>query len=425
MRIFALPLLKRMNFRHIALLTLVVVVAPFTGSTQIVNQSDRALQVQLNTITTAVPFLMIAPDSRSGAMGDAGVAISPDANSVHWNSAKLGFLEQDIEASLSYSPWLRALVNDMSLAYLSGYKKISKTQGIGGSLRYFTLGEITFTDDNGSIIRPFKPAEFALDIGFGQRLSERFSGGIAARFINSNLTGGVNVAGADSRPGRSFAVDLSAFYTNDDVKVGGKDAIFNWGVNISNIGAKMRYTNTDRRDFIPTNLKLGAALTLELDDYNDLTITTDFNKLLVPTPPIYNAEGDSILSGRDPDVGTATGIVQSFYDAPGQFDPETNSIVSGSILGEELREVNISAGLEYWYDKQFAFRSGYFFEHLTKGNRQFITIGAALRYQVMTIDISYLISTTQNNPLANTLRFSLRFGLGGKASGGENATPSE
>jgi hypothetical protein len=187
----------------------------------------------------------------------------------------------------------------------------------------------------------------------------------------------------------------------------------------------MRYTNTDRRDFIPTNLKLGAALTLELDDYNDLTITTDFNKLLVPTPPIYNAEGDSILSGRDPDVGTATGIVQSFYDAPGQFDPETNSIVSGSILGEELREVNISAGLEYWYDKQFAFRSGYFFEHLTKGNRQFITIGAALRYQVMTIDISYLISTTQNNPLANTLRFSLRFGLGGKASGGENATPSE
>lgn len=425
MRIFALPLLKRMNFRHIAFLTLAVVVAPFVGSAQIVNQSDRALQVQLNTITTAVPFLMIAPDSRSGAMGDAGVAISPDANSVHWNSAKLGFLEQDIEASLSYSPWLRALVNDMSLAYLSGYKKISKTQGIGGSLRYFTLGEITFTDDNGSIIRPFKPAEFALDIGFGQRLSERFSGGIAARFINSNLTGGVNVAGADSRPGRSFAVDLSAFYTNDDVKVGGKDAIFNWGVNISNIGAKMRYTNTDRRDFIPTNLKLGAALTLELDDYNDLTITTDFNKLLVPTPPIYNAEGDSILSGRDPDVGTATGIVQSFYDAPGNFDPETNSIVSGSILGEELREVNISAGLEYWYDKQFAFRSGYFFEHLTKGNRQFITIGAALRYQVMTIDISYLISTTQNNPLANTLRFSLRFGLGGKDSDGQDATPSE
>jgi hypothetical protein len=425
MRIFALPLLKRMNLKHFAYLAALILLIPVVASAQIVNQSDRALQVQLNTITTAVPFLMIAPDSRSGAMGDAGVAISPDANTIHWNSAKLGFLEQDIEASLSYSPWLRALVNDMSLAYLAGYKKLSKTQGIAGSLRYFTLGEITFTDDNGSIIRPFKPAEFAIDLGFGQRLSERFSGGIAARFINSNLTGGVNVAGADSRPGRSFAADLSVFYTNDDVKVAGKDATFNWGVNISNIGAKMRYTNTDRRDFIPTNLRLGAALTLDLDDYNQLTVTTDFNKLLVPTPPIYNAEGDSILSGRDPDVGTATGIVQSFYDAPGQFDPETNSIVPGSIFTEELREINISGGLEYWYDKQFAFRSGYFFEHLTKGNRQFITIGAALRYQVMTIDISYLISTTQNNPLANTLRFSLKFGLNGKSAGGESETPSE
>lgn len=415
-----------MNFNKVipAFLGLISLVSVSNG--QIVNQQDRALQVQLNTITTAVPFLMIAPDSRSGAMGDAGVAISPDANLIHWNPAKLGFLTQDVEASLSYSPWLRALVNDMSLAYLSGYKKLSKTQGIAGSLRYFTLGEITFTDDNGSVIRPFKPAEFALDMAFGQRLSERFSGGIAARFVNSNLTGGGTVAGADSRPGRSFAVDISAYYTNDDIKLGDKDATFNWGVNISNIGAKMRYTNTDRRDFIPTNLKLGAALITELDHYNQLTFTADFNKLLVPTPPLYNSTGDSIISGLDPNVGTASGIVQSFYDAPGQYDSNTKTIVSGSKFKEELREINISSGLEYWYDQQFAFRTGYFYEHLTKGNRQFITIGAALKYQVMTIDISYLISTTQNNPLANTLRFSLKFGLGGgSGKGGEEPTPAE
>lgn len=416
-----------MNFNKVipAFLGLISLVSVSNG--QIVNQQDRALQVQLNTITTAVPFLMIAPDSRSGAMGDAGVAISPDANLIHWNPAKLGFLTQDVEASLSYSPWLRALVNDMSLAYLSGYKKLSKTQGIAGSLRYFTLGEITFTDDNGSVIRPFKPAEFALDMAFGQRLSERFSGGIAARFVNSNLTGGGTVAGADSRPGRSFAVDISAYYTNDDIKLGDKDATFNWGVNISNIGAKMRYTNTDRRDFIPTNLKLGAALITELDHYNQLTFTADFNKLLVPTPPLYNSTGDSIISGLDPNVGTASGIVQSFYDAPGQYDSNTKTIVSGSKFKEELREINISSGLEYWYDQQFAFRTGYFYEHLTKGNRQFITIGAALKYQVMTIDISYLISTTQNNPLANTLRFSLKFGLGGGSGskGGEEPTPAE
>lgn len=414
-----------MNFKHVIPAFLGLISLASVSNGQIVNQQDRALQVQLNTITTAVPFLMIAPDSRSGAMGDAGVAISPDANLIHWNPAKLGFLKQDVEASLSYSPWLRALVNDMSLAYLSGYKKLSKTQGIAGSLRYFTLGEITFTDENGSVIRPFKPAEFALDVAFGQRLSERFSGGIAARFVNSNLTGGGTVAGADSRPGRSFAVDISAFYTNDDIKLGDKDATFNWGINISNVGAKMRYTNTDRRDFIPTNLKLGAALITELDSYNQLTFTTDFNKLLVPTPPLYNSTGDSIISGLDPNVGTATGIVQSFYDAPGQYDSNTKTIVSGSKFKEELREINISSGLEYWYDQQFAFRTGYFFEHLTKGNRQFITIGAALKYQVMTIDISYLISTTQNNPLANTLRFSLKFGLGGGGNAGEETTPAE
>jgi len=377
---------------------------------------------QLNTITTAVPFLQITPDSRSGALGDAGVALSPDANSTFWNAAKLAFVEEDMEVSLSYSPWLRALVNDMSLAYLSGYSKLSKNQTIGGSLRYFTLGNITFTDEVGTVIRDFKPNEFALDMSFGQKFSEKFSGGIAIRYVYSNLTGGQNVLGADSKPGMSVAADISLFYTNDDVSIGGKDARFNLGTNIANIGNKMRYTNSDKRDFIPTNLKLGTAYSVDLDKYNQITVALDFNKLLVPTPPRYTADGDSLIAGMNPDVGTATAMVQSFYDAPGDVDNDGN-IISGSVFKEELREINIGGGFEYWYDQQFAFRTGYFYENYTKGNRQFITLGAGLKYQVLTIDMSYLISTTQQNPLANTLRFTLRFALG--ANSGNSDEPSE
>jgi len=419
-RIFAILLNKTsMSVRATLLLVIVLANAGVIRS-QLVNQETRAQQIQLNTITTAVPFLMIAPDSRSGALGDAGVALSPDANLNHWNAAKLAFVEEDLELSLSYSPWLRQLVNDMSLAYLSGYKKLNKTQGIGGSLRFFTLGSITFTDEGGQVIRDFRPSEFALDMTFGQKFSDNFSGGIAARYINSNLTGGTNVQGADSRAAQSVAVDISLFYTKPRIKIGDKSARFNWGMNVSNIGAKMRYTNTDQRDFIPTNLRTGVALTLDLDEYNQLTFTTDFNKLLVPTPPIYT-DGDrtEILSGRDPNVGVATGIIQSFYDAPGELDPQTNEPIPGSILREELREINISGGFEYLYAEQVAVRAGYFYEHLTKGNRQFITLGAGLRYRAATIDMSYLISTTQQNPLANTLRFTLRLAMGKTKNGGE------
>ena len=406
---------------RLTLLTAALLPALFSQA-QLTGGGDNERSTwQLNTITTAVPFLQITPDSRSGAMGDAGVALSPDANATFWNPAKLAFVEEDMEFSLSYSPWLRALVNDMSLAYLSGYKRLSKNQTVGGSLRYFTLGNITFTDEVGTVIRDFKPNEFALDLCFGQKFSERLGGGVSARFVNSNLTGGTNVLGAESKPGRSLAVDIAMLYTNDDIKIGGKDSRLNFGVNISNIGNKMRYTNSEERDFIPTNLKLGTALTMNMDDYNQLTFAIDFNKLLVPTPPRYGAEGDSIVAGLDPNVGTATGIVQSFYDAPGDVDNEGN-IISGSVFKEELREINIGGGFEYWYDKQFAFRTGYFYENYTKGNRQFITLGAGLKYQVITIDMSYLISTTQQNPLANTLRFSLRFavGQGGKRSEGDS-----
>lgn len=422
MRIFATTL-KKNNMHKFLALAIVSFWSANAALSQLSNPGDPERSTwQLNTITTAVPFLQITPDSRSGAMGDAGVALSPDANAGFWNAAKLAFVEEDVELSLSYSPWLRALVNDMSLAYLSGYKKISKNQTIGGSLRYFTLGNITFTDEVGTQIRDFKPNEFSLDMSFGQKFGDNFSGGIAIRYIYSNLTGGQNVLGADSKPGMGVASDVSMFYSNKRLRMSGRDARLNIGANISNIGNKMRYTNSDKRDFIPTNLKLGTAFTVDLDKYNQITAVLDFNKLLVPTPPRYNIDGDSILAGMNPDVGVATGMVQSFYDAPGDVSNE-GEIIPGTVIREELREINIGGGFEYWYDKQFAFRTGYFFENYTKGNRQFITLGAGLKYQVLTIDMSYLISTTQQNPLANTLRFTMRFALG--AGSGNDEEPTE
>lgn len=324
----------------------------------------------------------------------------------------MAFAENEFELNLSYSPWLRALVDDMNLAFVSGYRKLNDQQAVGAAIRFFSLGSITFTDETGNAIRDFRPAEFSLDVAFSQKLSRRFSGGIGARFINSNLTGNMNILGADSRPGRSVAVDVGLFYTNDKVKLGDKDAILNLGMNISNIGAKMSYTETAQRDFLPANLRLGTALTMVLDDYNSLTFALDANKLLVPTPPVYDdSQNGVIVSGFDPNVGVATAMVQSFYDAPGNVIRQTDgtyTVESGSRLSEEFREVNLGGGLEYWYDKQFAFRAGYFYEHFTKGNRQFITLGAGLKYTVFAIDLSYLISTTQQNPLANTLRFTLR-----------------
>ncbi|MFZ1686712.1 MAG: type IX secretion system outer membrane channel protein PorV [Flavobacteriales bacterium] len=387
------------------------------------NCGDR-----LNTITTAVPFLMISPDSRAGGMGDAGVAVSPDANAIHWNPSKLAFAEDEMELSISYSPWLRNLVPDMNLAYLSFYKKLAnKRSAIGASLRYFSLGSITFTDQYGGIIRDFTPKEFAVDIAFAQQFSDVFSGGIALRYVNSNLTGGISVQGADSKAGQTVAADVSFFYTKRDLQLGEKDGEFNFGLNVSNIGGKMRYTETSETDFIPINLRLGPCLKVDLDEYNSVAFNLDINKLLVPTPPIYLQEPDSegvlrpardddnnliVASGQDPDVGVATGIFGSFSDAPGvvTYDDNGNPVVeSGSVTREEFREVNLAGGLEYWYAKQFAFRAGYFWEHATKGNRKYFTLGAGLRYNVFAIDLSYLIANSQQSPLANTLRFTLGF----------------
>lgn len=380
--------------------------------------SGRTDDDELNAITTAVPFLLISPDSRSGAMGDAGVAISPDVNAQYWNPSKLAFSDDQMQISLSYSPWLRKLVDDMNLAYLSWFMKLNKTSAVGASLRYFTLGDITFTDNNGQVIRPFRPAEFALDVSYSLQLSNRFSGGITARWINSNLTGGVGVSGADSKAANAFAVDIAGYYKNDDISFGDKDGELAFGMVISNIGNKISYTNTSQRDFLPANLRLGTALTIELDQYNSISFVYDANKLLVPTPPIYDqTDKTKIIAGRNPNVGVAAGMFGSFNDAPGTplYDEQGNyevidgqlTVKDGSVLREELREINHSVGMEYWYADQFAVRGGYFYENPTKGNRQYFTIGAGFRYNVFGLDLSYLIATTQQNPLANTIRFTL------------------
>ncbi len=379
------------------------------------NSDNSNLLGQINTITTAVPFLLISPDARAGGMGDQGVASAPDANSLHWNAAKYAFIEKKSGISLSYTPWLKALVNDMFIGYLSGYTKIKKDQAIAGAFRYFSLGNITFTDNQGSTIRDFKPSEFSFDFAYSRKLSDNLSGGIALRWIHSNLTGGTSVEGADSKAGNSVAADISVYYQKE-IKVGGKDAVFSSGVNISNLGSKISYTNTGTKNFIPANLRLGPGLKLKLNEYNELAFNLDFNKLLVPTPPIYSDSLDNnnsqiISYGKDPNVSVPAGIFQSFSDAPG----------GGK---EELKEVNIGFGMEYWYDKQFAFRGGYFYENKLKGNRKYFTLGAGLRYNVFGLDLAYLIPTDQRNPLENTLHFTLTFdfdALATKKSKDDNA----
>lgn len=426
---------KKIKMRYILLLSVVF----FGLNTKVSGQGSNNCAAavlgsdcdELRAITTAVPFLMIGADSRSGAMGDVGAALSPDANSQHWNASKLAFSEEEMSISLSYSPWLRQLVDDMNLAYLSWFMKLNKTSAIGASLRYFTLGDITFTDQTGQVIRPFRPAEFALDVSYSLQLSKRWSGGITARWINSNLTGGVNVGGANSNAANAFAVDLSGFYQNDDIQLGDKDGTLAFGMVISNIGNKVSYTNTAQRDFLPINLRLGTALTVELDSYNKLTFAYDANKLLVPSPPVFDQNRATIIAGRDPNVGVAAGMFGSFTDAPGRIIRDevgnpvlrpdgTAEVESGSVLQEELREISHSMGVEYWYADQFAVRGGFFFEHPTKGNRKFFTIGTGFRYQVFGLDLSYLIPTTQRNPLANTLRFSLTWNF--DQAGGAPAT---
>ena len=376
-----------------------------------------------NVITTAVPFLLIAPESRGGAMGDAGVATSPDVNSMHYNPAKYAFIDKDMGLGISYTPWLRALVNDINLAYLTGYKRLDDKQVVAMELRYFSLGNITFTDIVGNVMRDFNPNEFAVGGTYSRLFGQKVSGAVSLRYIYSNLTGNMEVGGAASQAGQSIASDVSAYY-KDDILVSGKNASYAIGANISNIGSKISYTENADKDFIPINFKFGSSFFVDLDAYNSIMLTAEINKLLVPTPPIYyskgevdangdtiNIGGETIKAGADPEVSVPVGMFRSFYDAPG--------LVGGSVFREELSELTYSVGAEYWYAKQFAIRAGYFHEDTYKGNRKFFTFGIGLKLNVFGLDFSYLIPINQHNPLENTLRFSLIFDFEGLAQQSE------
>ncbi|MBT5438768.1 MAG: type IX secretion system outer membrane channel protein PorV [Flavobacteriales bacterium] len=392
-------------------------------------------QLQLNTITTALPFMSITPDSRAGGMGDAGTALSPSSSSVYWNTSILSFSEQTSEISLSYTPWLRQLTNDIHLSYLSGFYKINETHTIGGALRYFSLGEITFTDASGNVIRDDKPSEFELTGAYAFRLSKRFSVGINGKFAYSNLTGGLTVGGVNTKAGVVGAADLSFSYYNDDAKIGSLDGIYTFATTINNVGNKVAYSELSERDFIPMNLKIGNSFLANFDAYNKVTFSLDLQRLLVPTPPLYDViDGEyTMLAGMNPNIGVINGMIQSFYDAPGAVATDDNGdyiqdsdgnyeVVKGTRFKEELSEINIAFGMEWWYNDVFAVRTGVFYESPNKGNRQFLNIGASLKYNMFAIDFSYLASLNgRQSPLANTLRFTVRLDL--DQAGSSNSNP--
>lgn len=364
------------------------------------------------TITTAVPILTVSPDSRSGALGEAGVAISPDANAGYYNPGKLGFIKYQHSAAVSYTPWLAGVANDMGLAYLSGTSKIGERATLSANLMYFDLGEIQYRTLSGAANGTFNPKEYALTIGYGQKLSDKFGVGLNARYVRSNLTGGTVT---DTKPGNAVAVDLGAYYTTD-VSVGAGEYNLAFGAAVSNIGNKISYTDATRPDFLPTNLKLGTAITKELDPYNKLTLAFDVNKLLVPSPysePGVPANNPSIQAENEKRAGygIVRGITSSFSDSPDGFRGE-------------LKEINISTGLEYTYNDLLMARVGYFYETPTSGGRQYLSLGAGVRYQVFGVDGAYLVPNSKANPLAQTLRVSLHFNFNelSEAFGGSDNT---
>ncbi len=364
----------------------------------------------LNTIQTAVPFLTIAPDSRAGAMGDVGVASTPDVNSQHWNVGKYAFIESKGGFAISYTPWLRNLIPDINLAYLSGFYRIDEQQVVSSSLRYFSLGNIIFTDMTGNVTGQYNPNEFAFDAGYSRLFTDNFSGGIAFRYIRSDLTSGQNTAdGQETKAGNSFAADLGFYYQND-IDVGSSDGQWAAGAAITNMGTPISYTVDADKTPIPTNLRLGGRFSYNIDDYNSISFHADLNKLLVPTPADYETDtitGDLVVvRGMEAPGSVVLGMFQSFYDAPGV--PRGDGTYS--VVQEEFNEIAYSLGFEYWYREQFAIRAGYFNEHSSKGNRKYFTVGVGLKLNVFALDFSYLVPTNgQNSPLANTLRFTLGF----------------
>ncbi len=374
--------------------------------TGIVAGQDTSRRV----ITTAVPFLLISPDARASGMGDVGAATSADGFSSHWNPAKLSFINKDMGFTLSYTPWLSNIVSDMSISYLTGFKRISKTQVVALALRYFDLGDIQLRDELGGATGQFNPREFEFNGTYSQVLSENLSIGANAKFVLSNLSGNIATLSNDTKPGTAVAVDLGVYWTKDLV-MGGSDSKLALAGVISNIGNKITYNSSKNKDFLPANLRLGSALTMNLDPYNTITFALDLNKLMVPTPPIYELEDDGsikvdpnndnkpvIRDGKDPTRPYLDATFSSFGDAPDGFS-------------EELKEFIINFGAEYWYNKVFAARLGYFYENPSKGDRKYFSMGLGFRYQKFGLDAAYLVPQTRNHPLGETLRFSLSFNL--------------
>ena len=358
-----------------------------------ISISIGALAQVNNPIVTAVPSLSIAPDARAGGMGDIGVATTPDVNSQYWNPAKYVFMESDAGVSISYTPWLRKLVTDINLAYLSGYWKFDKQQALSASLRYFSLGNIDLMDQLGFPAGSAHPNETAIDVAYSRLLSEKFSASVTLRFIYSDLNNGINlVGGTEMYPGSSVAGDVAAYYKTP-IALQNVDATLNLGLNISNIGSKISYDKNESSNFIPTNLRLGGSFDYPIDNFNKISISADLNKLLVPTQ-------NNMTSKQYSDLSPLTGIFQSFTDAPGGFK-------------EEMQEIMWSLGAEYAYNNQFFVRGGYFNESQYKGNRKYFTAGAGFKLNVFQLDAAYVISTSQSNPLDQTLRFTLSFDLFG------------
>ena len=367
----------------------------------------NAQDEKYNVVTTAVPILIISPDARAGSMGDVGAASMPDANVIFWNPSKLAFLGEDVsKLSLSYTPWLSRLVPDIDLAYLSYVRSIGDRQGIGVSLRYFSLGDINFRDDQGNSTGTFSPYEFSADVAYALKFSETWSGGIAIRYIFSDIAQGQIVQGLQTKPGQSVAADISFFYKSRQMNLqGGKKGTALFGVNISNIGAKISYSESGQDDFIPTNLRLGGGYVLQFDNYNKVGFYLDLNKLLVPTPQEITNDGDTL--GSPTDVDPLTGMIQALNPSakPGGFK-------------ELMQEIVWNMGAEWTYNDFFMVRAGYQYENKYKGNRQYFTFGAGIKYNIFALDMAYLIpaNSTVRSPLENTLRFTLSFDLGGMTS---------
>ncbi len=355
-------------------------------------------QDEVNPITTAAPFLLIAPDARAGGLADMGVATSSDVSSLHYNAAKYAFAESQWQIGLNYTPWLRNLTNDVSLTSLFVANKINERSAWSTSLTYFSLGSIELTDGSGISLGSENPNEFAIDGAYSLKLSEVISMAVGLRFIHSDLA--VRVDNSEIQTVNTFAVDVSMFYQSEEKSYGDFNGRWRAGVNLSNMGPKVELVLGGEESFIPTNLKMGGGFDFILDNANTITTNLEINKLLVPTPPIRDNATGEIISGKDDNVGFLKGMAQSFYDAPRGFE-------------EELEEVIWGASAEYLYNEVFSVRAGYFHESANKGNRQFFTLGTGFKFRSTTLDVSYLINASDvNNPLESTLRFSLTINLG-------------